>query len=672
MREFHHNTVTPDAPDPLHQRVPLIYALIFGLVSLGIITAGYYYYRHYEQHYLNKMEFQLLAFAELKEGELTQWRKERLGDGSILFQNPVVSSLVRQSFENPADSEPLRQLQGWLGKYVDTHQYDHVLLLDTQGVIRLSIPATRPMEVESIIPQRMTEVMERGQVEFQDFYRNEHDQRVYLSVLVPILDVAKARRPLGLLVFRINPETFLYPFIKLWPLGSQTGETLLVRREGNEAVVLNQLRVDPNAALNHRTSLDQIRRTTVQAALGRQGLFVGVNIHNDPVVAALRAIPDSPWSLVARMERAEIYAPIRDRLWQLVALTCVFLFGMGALAWLILRRQHVRFYRERAASVDSIRETKEYLENLITHANAPIIVWDPQFHITRFNHAFESLTGRKAADVVGGPLEILFPVAQVANSMELIRNTLGGERWEAVEISIQHCDGSVRTVLWNSATIYAADGKTPLAAIAQGQDITKRKRAEESLRESESKYHSLIDNMTEGVALHEIIYDQNGKAVNYRIVDVNPAFAKQTGIAVNEAIGRLATDLYHVAAAPFLEIYDRVVRTGTPCTFETENPVLNKKFTVSVYSPKPGWFATLFADITQRLKLNEANARLATAVEQAAETVVITDANGAILYANPAFEKTTGYTRAEALGQNPRIWKSGKHAAEFYHHMWEV
>ena len=71
-------------------------------------------------------------------------------------------------------------------------------------------------------------------------------------------------------------------------------------------------------------------------------------------------------------------------------------------------------------------------------------------------------------------------------------------------------------------------------------------------------------------------------------------------------------------------------------------------------------------DITERRATMESHARLATAVEQAAETIVITDTEGTILYANPAFEKTTGYTHAEAMGKNPRILKSGKHDAEFY------
>ncbi|WP_172965347.1 PAS domain S-box protein [Candidatus Thiodictyon syntrophicum] len=136
---------------------------------------------------------------------------------------------------------------------------------------------------------------------------------------------------------------------------------------------------------------------------------------------------------------------------------------------------------ERKRAEQTLRETNAYLENLINYANAPIIVWDPQFRITRFNHAFEFLSGRTEVQMLGQSLAILFPPALCADSMALIRQTLSGQRWEVVEIKIQHRDGSVRTVLWNSATLFAADGQTPLATIAQGQDITERKQAEEQL-----------------------------------------------------------------------------------------------------------------------------------------------------------------------------------------------
>jgi PAS domain S-box-containing protein len=137
---------------------------------------------------------------------------------------------------------------------------------------------------------------------------------------------------------------------------------------------------------------------------------------------------------------------------------------------------------ERIQAEEALRETRDYLENLLDYANAPIIVWNPQFQITRFNHAFEHLTGLEAGQVLGRKLDILFPADSREESLAHIRDAIAGQRWEAVEIPILHRDGSVRIVLWNSATLYAPDGGQAVATIAQGQDITERIQAERELR----------------------------------------------------------------------------------------------------------------------------------------------------------------------------------------------
>jgi PAS domain S-box-containing protein len=134
---------------------------------------------------------------------------------------------------------------------------------------------------------------------------------------------------------------------------------------------------------------------------------------------------------------------------------------------------------ERKQTEEALRETKDYLENLIDYANAPIIVWNPKLEITRFNHAFERLTGRSAGEVLGDKVDMLFPDDSRDESMKHICEATSGERWEVVEIPIKHKDGTVYILLWNSATIYAPDGKMAIATIAQGQDITERKKVEE-------------------------------------------------------------------------------------------------------------------------------------------------------------------------------------------------
>jgi PAS domain S-box-containing protein len=165
---------------------------------------------------------------------------------------------------------------------------------------------------------------------------------------------------------------------------------------------------------------------------------------------------------------------------------------------------YFRDITERKQAETALRETSAYLDNLITHANAPIIVWDPDFKITRFNRAFERLTGRKESDVKDRTLDILFPAGRREDSLSLIHRTATGERWETVEIPIQHVDGNVFTVLWNSATIYTPDGSV-LATIAQGQDITERKRAEGETKRSAELQAAIIEMLR--VSLEDLSLD---------------------------------------------------------------------------------------------------------------------------------------------------------------------
>jgi len=159
---------------------------------------------------------------------------------------------------------------------------------------------------------------------------------------------------------------------------------------------------------------------------------------------------------------------------------------------------------EKVLVEEALRETSQYLTNLIDYANAPIIVWDSDFRITRFNHAFEYLTGRKAKNVIGQHLNILLPEVYREGGMDLIRKTSVGERWESVEIPILHKNGTVRTVLWNSASIFGADGKTIVSVIAQGQDITDRKESEKVLRETLGLLNAALESMDEGICVVDL------------------------------------------------------------------------------------------------------------------------------------------------------------------------
>ena len=227
---------------------------------------------------------------------------------------------------------------------------------------------------------------------------------------------------------------------------------------------------------------------------------------------------------------------------------------------------------QRKKAEAQLRETSEYLTNLLDYANAPIIVWDPQFRITQFNPAFERLTGYKSIDVIGSGLDILFPKGQKTKSLAQIKRTLSGERWNVVEISILRKDGAVRTVLWNSANVYDSDGKNIIATIAQGQDITERKQAEEQLRETTDYLNNLLDYANAPI----VVWNPN-----FRITRFNHAFERLTGIRDRDAIGKPLDILFPEESKAASMAHIRKTSTGE--RWETvEIPIARKDGTVRI------------------------------------------------------------------------------------------
>jgi PAS domain S-box-containing protein len=131
-------------------------------------------------------------------------------------------------------------------------------------------------------------------------------------------------------------------------------------------------------------------------------------------------------------------------------------------------------------------------------------------------------------------------------------------------------------------------------------DLSERLQAVEMLRKSSEKFSSLYAAMTEGVALHELVFDTAGKPVDYRLLDVNPAFESIIGVSREAALGQLASEVYGTSSAPYLERYAGVAVTGRPVRFEARFEPMAKVFSISVFSPAKHQFATVFSDITEQ------------------------------------------------------------------------
>jgi len=255
---------------------------------------------------------------------------------------------------------------------------------------------------------------------------------------------------------------------------------------------------------------------------------------------------------------------------------------------------------ERRQAEDQLRVLAEMLD--ITPVAIMIHSFDGQIHYAN-RHAPE-LHGYTVEEFLRlnlRELDVPESAALIEQRMNLLR-----EKGEAsFEVGHYRKDRSVIPVMISTRhTVWR--GQPVILSV--GMDITERKRAELILQESEQKFRALFENMAEGVALHEIVCNAQGEPVDYRLLDVNPAYGRQTGLLPEQARGRRASELYGISEPPYLKEWTEVARTGKPRTFEAFFAPLGRHFHISTVSPKPGVFATVFEDITER-KRNEEELR---------------------------------------------------------------
>ena len=633
-----------------------VLVLVFSALAAGIVFFGSLYYRHYKQNYRQQVDHQLSAIADLKVGELAQWRKERLGDAAIFYKNSVFSASARRYFERSENPENEKELRTWMSHVQSSSQYDRLMLLDLLFTKKLIVP-DGPERSASFVSPSALEDLRSGKIVFEDFYWNEANQRIYLKILVPILDEAQNDRLLGFLALRIDPETFLNPLIRHWPIPSRTAETLLVRRDGNDALFLNALKYQKDAALHLRIPLGRKDVPAVEAVLGKAGIVEGVDYRGVPVVSALRRVPDSPWFIVVKMDTSEAFGPMRARLWEIVVIGAVLLLGTGAVLGFFWRRQNIRLHRERYRTSEALDESEERFRRMTESSREAIMTLEPpSWEFTSGNTATVDMFRAKDVQefLSHGPGD-LSPERQpdgrlsVEKSMEMIETALrdGSCYFEWVHRRIGGAEFPATVLL----TRVQRSGKTVLHATVK--DVTEQKRAEIALRESESLLATIADSAQDAI----LMMGPEGKVTYW-----NSASERMFGYARSEALGGNLHDLivprrYHAA---HLAAYPEFLRTGCGAVVGKTTELMarrkdGKEITVelslSAIDTKGGWHAVgILRDISAYKRaeaaVRESEQKYRALFENAAQAIFVVQ-GGQLVFSNPAYSRLVGFSNEE-------------------------
>jgi signal transduction histidine kinase len=373
----------PPISATMNRSNPAWYIFILLVICAVVATAGIVYIQQQKRFLIEDARKELGIIADLKTSQIVQWRKERLIEATSIHTNSMMSHRVNDYINGEEMAKAQTEFRTWMTSLRESSGYSRVTLFKADATLITSVSDdSRPL---SIHYRTLVETAAKShEIIFSDFHRDDATGDIDIDLIIPIIYSDDSRsRCIAVIVIDIDPQRYLYPLIQSWPALNRTAETLLVKRDGNDVLFLNKLRFTTEPPLTFRRPLVNETMPATRAVLGQEGIFEGTDYRGVKVLSAIRTIPGSPWSMVAKLDDAEVFEPIKQRLW-IAASTCILMIvvlSLGvSLFW--LRRQQaylgtlyeneLQFNSELKEAELSLLEARDLLETRVTERTAEL------------------------------------------------------------------------------------------------------------------------------------------------------------------------------------------------------------------------------------------------------------------------------------------------------------
>ncbi|HNH35997.1 MAG TPA: cache domain-containing protein, partial [Rhodocyclaceae bacterium] len=312
------------APDDAIPRGAGSLVLVFTALAAAIVLVGLGGVARTADKQREKEIERLQSIADLKVRQISLWLGERLADARVVRNDDSLFAAYAD-WRRTGEDRHRRRILERLRMHGATGDYPVVTLLDEAG--RVILRSEGDPDEEPPLREAALRALATGEVVSSDLYgaaagHPSHPQGVHLDLVAPLRGGQEEVR--AAVALRIDPNRFLYPYIQTWPVPSASAETLLFRGDGDHVLFLNELRHRSGTALKLRVPFERgADLLAVQVLMGqaKPGEPVeGRDYRDVPVLGVVKSVPGTAWFMVAKLDKAELYAPTRaDAAWIAVA-----------------------------------------------------------------------------------------------------------------------------------------------------------------------------------------------------------------------------------------------------------------------------------------------------------------------------------------------------------------
>lgn len=341
----------------LYGRIPLPVLSIILIVILIVGLGGISFYNSQKRRIVIEKQNELAAIASLKRDNIEKWRKEHIRDGMVLSNIIPRNQLIQNFLVNDNPSDLGVELLERMKIFIQDYDYYYMLLVDTAGSIKLVYPSDLKPKLNS----SQLDELKNSEVTLSSLYfSDDMPGNIQIDVQIPLYAGDKnIQKRFGTVLLRIDPEKELFRLIQSWPTPSKSSETLLVRREGDSVLFLNEGRHKKNTALRFKMPLDESHPTT-RAVLGFEGTLEGIDYRGVPVLSYISRIPDSPWFMIAKVDKKEIYSQLNRLIFTVIIIVFLLILLASFLILYLYRNQRIRYLAE-------LNSTKDKFFSIISH-----------------------------------------------------------------------------------------------------------------------------------------------------------------------------------------------------------------------------------------------------------------------------------------------------------------
>jgi PAS domain-containing protein len=385
-----------DKNPSLYRRFPSILLIIFILLSAGICYLGFLYYLNFKEKITENAENELHSVGVMKVNEILSWKEELLEDAENISKNPLIINDLVYYFNNKNKVNPnnTNQINYWLESLTKLYKFNCAILYDTSGNNCLSYPQNiiKDSYEDNII---LRNSLNQRKINFSDIHFPDSDSnRLAFDLFIPILVVnEKDTVSAGVVTLEIDPRIYLFPTIQKWPSPSNTAEALLIEKSGSDVLYLNDLRHLENSALRLKIPLNKDNLPAAQILKGKTGFTEGIDYRGVEVFASLHQLPGTPWSLVTKIDKDEVFSGLAKRALWIAGYALLLIILSGSAIAFYWRQQKFTFFRKQyELELEKQALTKHY-NYMFKYANDIIILTDEKWNILEVNDKAISVYG---------------------------------------------------------------------------------------------------------------------------------------------------------------------------------------------------------------------------------------------------------------------------------------